>query len=309
MSDYCYLNYFSDEEYSENNDIDSIKSLNLLFKEKKEELDFFDSDEPKEFISTQPSNEEKINENKGNENLKEETQEIIIVVENKNEENLEKLEKNEEDIKPTRGRKPKNSNECGKHNKDQFDILLNKFKVRVFDSIYYGINNLLEKENKKDKILKTDGIITKETKLELNKLFFESKIKTFLSYDISKKYKNYPKEYNKQIIDDLLKYSCNYRILDFLNLTIDNFISKYFMSEPQNFFDKYKIENPYLLDSLKKISNEEKEMFKTQFEDGVLKTLKQKEGRDRIDPELKINRRKYFEYLIKENQKENQTNF
>ena len=50
---------------------------------KKEELDFFDSDEPKEFISTQPSNEEKINENKGNENLKEETQEIIIVVEKK----------------------------------------------------------------------------------------------------------------------------------------------------------------------------------------------------------------------------------
>ena len=309
MSDYDYLNYFSDEEDSENNDIDSIKCINLLFKEKKEELDWFDSDEPKEFISTQPSNEEKINENKGYENLKEETQEIIIVVENIKEESLEKLEKNEEDIKPTRGRKPKNSKECGKHNKDQFDILLNKFKVRVFDSIYYGINNLLEKENIKDKILKTDGIITKETKLELNKLFFKSRIKTFLSYDISKKYKNYPKEYNKQIIDDLLKYSCNYRILDFLNLTIDNFISKYFMSDPQDFFDKYKIENPYLLYSLKTISNEEREMFKTQFEGGILETLKKKEGRNRSDPELKINRRKYFEYLIKENQKENQTNF
>ena len=309
MSDYNYLNYFSDEEDSENNDIDSIKCMNLLFKEKKEELDWFDSDEPKEFISTQPSNEEKINENKGYENLKEETQEIIIVVENIKEESLEKLEKNEEDIKPTRGRKPKNSKECGKHNKDQFDILLNKFKVRVFDSIYYGINNLLEKENIKDKILKTDGIITKETKLELNKLFFKSRIKTFLSYDISKKYKNYPKEYNKQIIDDLLKYSCNYRILDFLNLTIDNFISKYFMSDPQDFFDKYKIENPYLLYSLKTISNEEREMFKTQFKDGILETLKKKEGRNRSDPELKINRRKYFEYLIKENQKENQTNF
>ena len=309
MSDYDYLNYFSDEEDSENNDIDSIKCINLLFKEKKEELDWFDSDEPKEFISTQPSNEEKIHENKGYENLKEETQEIIIVVENIKEESLEKLEKNEEDIKPTRGRKPKNSKECGKHNKDQFDILLNKFKVRVFDSIYYGINNLLEKENIKDKILKTDGIITKETKLELNKLFFKSRIKTFLSYDISKKYKNYPKEYNKQIIDDLLKYSCNYRILDFLNLTIDNFISKYFMSDPQDFFDKYKIENPYLLYSLKTISNEEREMFKTQFKDGILETLKKKEGRNRSDPELKINRRKYFEYLIKENQKENQTNF
>ena len=98
MSDYDYLNYFSDEEDSENNDIDSIKCINLLFKEKKEELDWFDSDEPKEFISTQPSNEEKINENKGYENLKEETQEIIIVVENIKEESLEKLEKNVENI-------------------------------------------------------------------------------------------------------------------------------------------------------------------------------------------------------------------
>ena len=35
MSDYDYLNYFSDEEDSENNDIDSIKCINLLFKEKK----------------------------------------------------------------------------------------------------------------------------------------------------------------------------------------------------------------------------------------------------------------------------------
>ena len=53
----------------------------------------------------------------------------------------------------------------------------------------------------------------------------------------------------------------------------------------------------------------EREMFKTQFKDGILETLKKKEGRNRSDPELKINRRKYFEYLIKENQKENQTNF
>ena len=77
------------------------------------------------------------------------------------------------------------------------------------------------------------------------------------------------------------------------------------MSDPQDFFDKYKIENPYLLYSLKTISNEEREMFKTQFKDGILETLKKKEGRNRSDPELKINRRKYFEYLIKENQ----TNF
>ena len=108
------------------------------------------------------------------------------------------------------GRKRKNSNEKGAHNKYSKDNLIKKCKSILLNNLSNFINNYIKKiykdNNNKKKIkrqlLKLNQEIISDTKN--SKELLNKTLKEIFSQDISKKYKKYEKNYNKNLIDDLL---------------------------------------------------------------------------------------------------------
>ena len=126
------------------------------------------------------------------------------------------------------GRKKKNSGKKGKHTKYDEDNLLRKvkylfiraiidfinLKLKSISNLYVIINN---KKYKVNKLLYLGPTITKDLTVESNLILFETPIKDAL-YEISGKYKYYPKEYNRIVIEELCKNGNFKRIRDILNL-------------------------------------------------------------------------------------------
>ena len=126
------------------------------------------------------------------------------------------------------GRKKKNSGEIGKHTKYYEDNLVRKIKyifirtiidfinmkLKSISNLYIFINN---KKYKVNKLLYLGPSVTKDLTVERNLILFETPIKDTL-YEISGKYKHYPKEYNRVVIEELYKNENCKKIRDILNL-------------------------------------------------------------------------------------------
>ena len=131
-------------------------------------------------------------------------------------------------IKKKLGRKKKNSGEKGEHTKYYEDNLERKvkylfiraiidfinMKLKSISNLYVFINN---KKYKVNRLLYLGPSITKDLTVEKNLILFETPIKDAL-YEISGKYKHYPKEYNRVVIEELCKNENCKKIRDILNL-------------------------------------------------------------------------------------------
>ena len=113
------------------------------------------------------------------------------------------------------GRKKKNSGLTGKHNKYSWNNMTVKFKVYFLKILLEKINKeiikmnltiIIEgKEYKVEKLLEIDQNKIKNINVEEMRTFFISTLKEILSFDISQKYRNYPKNFNKLVIEKLYK--------------------------------------------------------------------------------------------------------
>lgn len=113
------------------------------------------------------------------------------------------------------GRKKKNSGLIGKHNKYAENNMTVKFKVYFINTLLDQINSEIKKINLsikiEDQIYKIEGLLdisqkkVKNITVEEIRKFLKSNLKEVFSFEISIKYKNYPKNYNKLVIEKLYK--------------------------------------------------------------------------------------------------------
>jgi len=113
------------------------------------------------------------------------------------------------------GRKKKNSGLIGKHDKYAENNMTVKFKVYFINILLDQINSEIKKINLsikiEDQIYKIEGLLdisqkkVKNITVEEIRQFLKSYLKEVFSFDISDKYKNYPKNYNKLVIEKLYK--------------------------------------------------------------------------------------------------------
>ena len=110
------------------------------------------------------------------------------------------------------GRKKKESNESGEHNKFSDDNLIRKCKSVVLKYIFIFINNMIQNvyqyniDNgvKVKLLLKINYNQIKKSKVLYNKAFLNKKLKDIFSDNISTKYTNHSKNHNKNLINNLL---------------------------------------------------------------------------------------------------------
>lgn len=128
------------------------------------------------------------------------------------------------------GRKRKNSLTEGPHNKYSEDNMIRKSKILVKDSLLEHINSQIKsemnlsviidgKEYKNCKLLniRPDNLIFLDAIEDKNLL--KKKIRDILSDDISEKFHNYPKNYNKIIIDKIYEMENTENITRILDAT------------------------------------------------------------------------------------------
>ena len=161
------------------------------------------------------------------------------------------------------GRKRKDDNSNGEHNKDSEDNIIKKIKAKVICSLLEFINELINSSFDEEKIksyvkimknIKGDKEPQKEdlikdlnykktvdgTKREINLKFFDLKLKDFLSIEISPKFSTYPNLSNKIIINEIIKNEEDNKILMFVlnDLTFGDYIDIYTHKKELNSFKK-----------------------------------------------------------------------
>ena len=143
--------------------------------------------------------------------------EILIEKEKKYYEDLIKKKRNEVDKASTcntsqeikkSGRKMKKLGESGKHNKYSDDNLIRKIKGILLNKIHEYCNNKIRAiyENKKGQkiLLKINSEQRLKSKVEFNKNLLNKSIKDIFSENISDRYVGSCKNFNKNLINDLL---------------------------------------------------------------------------------------------------------
>lgn len=136
----------------------------------------------------------------------------------------EKLLYSEKENKIKRGRKPKDGESWGGHDRMSPDNIIKKIKSILFGGMVEFINNILKSCNSHEKILKIDYKYVDQIKRENDLKLLNSSIKDILSLDISSKY-NCPFDSNKKTVERLLKYYQDNRLLIFaLNLKFNEWL-------------------------------------------------------------------------------------
>lgn len=140
------------------------------------------------------------------------------------------------------GRKSKDSNEKGKHTKEQKDNMVRKLKVIFKNSLMKFINSMMLKIFRKDKVMimgkeytiqilniKQDKV--KDTGVEFNKNLLNEQIKDFFNDTISGNYTNYPKNFNGLLIDKLYEIENGEKITCILEMTFLDCLKYFRMDE------------------------------------------------------------------------------
>lgn len=139
------------------------------------------------------------------------------------------------------GRKLKNSEIKGEHDKYAENNMIRKFKVLLKDKLLIHINDIIKEDinlsiiigNKPQKVFDIKNINQKQiinTNVEENIEFLNKPLKEIFSVKISGKYKNFPKNYNEIVIEELYKAENNQNIIRVLNKTFLECI-KYFRKD------------------------------------------------------------------------------
>ena len=130
------------------------------------------------------------------------------------------------------GRKRKGNNQNSKHNKYFGDNIIRKLKCHLINTLIRFINSSIEEGvnkiqkikkciiNKKPFLLKVDQKIIGNTNIDYNLNLLKLTLKDLFSFDISEKYKNYEKSYNKKLIQYLYEKNNQIKTIGILNKTV-----------------------------------------------------------------------------------------
>ena len=211
--DYFYGNY--KDEFYENEELDSNLSFETI--KHKNEVKNFEKKELINILKTGITGPTGLTLNQKQENIKKEEDLMLINSDNFNKnnneylpiENNQKINEDNSTTKKNLGRKRKSSNEIGEHNKYSEDNLIRKIKSFVLSYLSNFINCFICKVYGNI----GEGIFKKELKkmnqkqiidTKNNKEFLCKTLKDIFSEYISRKYNNYPKEHNRNLIQKLL---------------------------------------------------------------------------------------------------------
>ena len=189
------------------------------------------------------------------------------------------------------GRKKKEDTMIHDHNKNSEDNIIKKIKAKITNYLINFINKVInlsfseekiksyikkikdDKEPEKEdliKILDYDQTINMNKK-EQNLKFLKMSLKEYLSIDISRKFKHYPKDSNKIIINEILKNEKDDKILMFIlnDLTLEDFIDIFTRKKEFESYNKLNNEQIYFLKEnftyveslLEKIYNEDNDTY------------------------------------------------
>ena len=223
--------YFYKEDHFDYDPINYNPNENEFIKEFEEKESFFQIGD----FSTDPDDfDKKDNQNKINENMdinnpiyvetvlfpekkEEKTENMNLTLSLEKEilqENIKDLNENEEEeiSKTFLSNKTKNSGENSFNNKFKDDNIRRKCKHLVLDSIFDFINNkIIELYNNnigkgifKKQLQNLNKKQKSESNIKFNQEFLNRTIKDIFSDDISKRIYNYPKDFNKKLIENLL---------------------------------------------------------------------------------------------------------
>ena len=111
------------------------------------------------------------------------------------------------------GRKKKNSNEEGKHNKYSGDNIIRKCKGVLLHHLYVLINNIIADnykykkgyDEKKNRLLKINQFQITNSDVDYNKSFLNKKLKDIFSENITQRCSTYNLDHNRVLINSLLK--------------------------------------------------------------------------------------------------------
>jgi len=150
-----------------------------------------------------------------------------------------------------RGRKPKNEEGQGKHNKNSPDNIIKKIKCKLFNYCILFLNNVLIGINN-TKILDLDYKFINQLKKDLDLKFLGMTLKDLFSLDISPKYQDMPHDTNKINIQKLL---CNNKddTLEFIfNMTFRDWIDIFtYKKNVSELLSKYNNDNNIGIDAKK----------------------------------------------------------
>ena len=121
------------------------------------------------------------------------------------------------------GRKRKDESP-GKHNKMSHDNIIKRIKAIIFDYIIIFLNNILQLKEGEDKLLKLSYKLIKNLKRDEELQVLNSSLKDFASKKISEKYKTKSDQFNKKLIEKILKYQKDPTILFVFNLSLRDWI-------------------------------------------------------------------------------------
>ena len=167
-----------------------------------------------------------------------------------------------------RGRKKKdefnknNNEDKNYHSKSKQDNVIHKIKVIFIESTMNFINKRYEvfaakKGNKNAKfLLRIKSEFTESIQKDTNLLFLNTKIKDLFSSDLSGKYTNFNKDYNKTIIKELYQKNEANDVIEIMEKTVEELLQNYINGD-------YEEEGFYIENDLKNVrekmdNNEEK---------------------------------------------------
>ena len=138
------------------------------------------------------------------------------------------------------GRIKKDSSLIGKHNRLSEDNIIRKIKGRFIEKVRLYINKeyknyLLNKNTKRNKfnnfLKKINPKVSREIKKEENLKWFETKIYTVFSQNVSLKYSSYSPDSNKRKIERLISLNEAKSVIEILNMDIQTLFNKYINDE------------------------------------------------------------------------------
>ena len=242
-----------------NNDIyEDLDKLYPLFLEKKES-DYTDNDDRYYINKTSYITD--------NDNRRRKPEKIFSI--NKDQTNRINNKEKKELIKK-RGRwkksefKEKQKTEKNYHSKSKEDNIIHKIKVSFIESAMNFINKKYEdfeakKGNKYPKLLlRIKSKFTGPIKSNQNLIFLNTKIKDLFSCELSGKYTNINKDYNKTKIKELYQKNEAYEVIYIMGKTVEELLNNYINGDYED--DGFFIENDLDKERKKMINNKEEDV-------------------------------------------------
>ena len=190
--------------------------------------------------------------------------------------------------KKSRGRKTKDSEERGTHNKESFDNLTRKIKVLDLKSFLDYFNNKIkdiykDSESKSSwKLEKLNQSQVSKANLEYNRIFFKKTLKEIFSDTITSKWKKKDTNHNKMIINYLLNEEDETKRKIFEKILNSTFLDllKYLRGEKEGleYFEGLKFDE-FMLSNITKDENYYKKFINTM--NNIEKLIYEKKSRKR----------------------------